>query len=610
MNFFSRTVLVLIFVFLLNSNPGLVSATENNHSILGYKDFLEKLSNDEVAEITEINMQGGTVFLTDKSGNRFSTLSPDVPELLPKLIEKGIVIQVKPEQAFSPQEIFFQLLPLVLIVMAWLTLSSIRKHKKNTGKFASKKFIKFQKGEKLVSFKDVAGISEAKEELQEIVEFLKKPEKFSKLGAVMPKGILFQGPPGTGKTLLARAVAGEAVVPFYSISGSDFVEMFVGVGASRVRDLFSEAKKKAPCIIFIDEIDAVGGRRGTGVASGGQDERGQTLNALLVEMDGFSSESAVIILGATNRPDILDPALLRSGRFDRQINILPPDVKGRLKILKVHARKITMSPNVELGKIAQSTPGFTGAELAALVNEAAIVAIREGKEAVETNHFEIAKDRILMGIERKGLILNENDRKTMAIHEAGHAIVAIFVPETDPISKISIIPRGRALGHTLQLPLTDRHSYSKVFLRSKITIFLGGRAAEEIFYNQQTTGAEDDLHKSVEIANKMVCRWGMNPVIGAVSYSHDQGGFLGEQNSANMYSEETAQTIDREVKKIIDECYAEAITILKRERDFLEHLAEMLLANETLDQEGIEIVHTCIKKKRLDGKKAEERGRS
>jgi len=380
--------------------------------------------------------------------------------------------------------------------------------------------------------------------------------------------------------------------------------MFVGVGASRVRDLFSEAKKHAPCIIFIDEIDAVGGHRGGELATGGQDERGQTLNALLVEMDGFDSDATVILLGATNRPDFLDPALLRSGRFDRQINILPPDVKGRMKILLVHARKIKLANNVDMEKIARSTPGFTGAELAALINEAAIIAVRNGKKAVETNNFEAAIDRILLGIERKGMIITDKDRKTMAIHEAGHAIVAQFVPDSDPISNISIIPRGRALGHTLQLPTSDRHSYSKVFLRSKITIFMGGRVAEELCLHQQTTGAEDDLHQAVEIANNMVCRWGMNQVIGAVSYSHNRGRFLGEQNSSDIFSEETARKIDAEVKKIIDECYNEAAKILKREKDFLYHLADMLLVNESLDHEGVEI-YTCIKKKRLEKKKEE-----
>jgi len=606
MGAFFRTVLVFIAVFLLlPAKTVRVYAIENNPLSLTYKDFLEKLNKDEVAEINEIHMEGGTVYLTDKSGKEFTTFSSDVPGLLPKLIEKNIVLQVKTKPSLTPQKIFFQLLPVFLILFAWLTFRSIRKHKEQNDKFASKKAIKFQKGETPVTFSDVAGIPEAKNELLEIVDFLKKPEKFSAVGAVLPKGILFQGPPGTGKTLLARAVSGEAAVPFYSISGSDFVEMFVGVGASRVRDLFNEAKKNAPCIIFIDEIDAVGGHRSAQNATGGQDERGQTLNALLVEMDGFNSDAAVVLLGATNRPDFLDPALLRAGRFDRQINILPPDIKGRLKILLVHARKIKVSKNVEMEQIARSTPGFTGAELAALVNEAAIIAVRRGKKAVEINDFEIAIDRILLGIERKGMIISDKDRKTMAFHEAGHAIVARFVPETDPISKISIIPRGRALGHTLQLPISDRHSYSKEFLRCKITIFMGGRVAEEICLGQQTTGAEDDLHQAVEIANKMVCRWGMNQVIGAVSYSHNSGRFLGEQDSTNIVSEETARKIDGEVKKIIDECYKDATMILKREKDFLHHLADMLLVNETLDHEEMEIVHTCIKKKRLERQKVE-----
>ncbi len=606
MGVFSLSIRMVIIVFLLSIlHPVEVDAVEGEKASLSYMDFLTKLSNDEIAEITEIRMEGGTLYLTDTSGKQFSTVSADVPGLLPQLIEKQIVLQVKTEPTYTPREIFFQLVPVFLILFAWFTIRNIKKLKKKDDKFASKKAITFQKGETPVTFNDVSGIPEAKEELLEIVDFLRKPDKYSKLGAVIPKGVLFQGPPGTGKTLLARAVAGEAGVPFYSISGSDFVEMFVGVGASRVRDLFSEAKKNAPCIIFIDEIDAVGGHRSADIATGGQDERGQTLNALLVEMDGFSSDAAVILLGATNRPDCLDPALLRSGRFDRQINILPPDVKGRLKILLVHTRKTKLSENVDLEKIARSTPGFTGAELAALVNEAAIIAVREGKASVETNDFEVAVDRILLGIERKGMIISDKERKTMAFHEAGHAIVARFVPETDPIAKISIIPRGRALGHTLQLPLTDRHSYSKEYLRSKIIIFMGGRAAEEICFNQQTTGAEDDLYQAVGLANKMVCRWGMNPVVGAVSYSHNIGRFLGDQDTTNMYSEETARTIDKEVKKIIDECYAEATRILTREKDFLLHLSDMLLVNETLDHEEMEIVHTCVKKKRLE-KKAEK----
>lgn len=606
MGSFFRTFFVLtFFIFVQLQNIVPVHADDDARSTLSYSDFLAKISGDEIAEVTEIRMQGGTIYLTDNLGNKFSTFSPDVPGLLPKLLEKKIIIQAQVEKQHYRTELISVVFSVIIFFIAWFALKKIKdKHKKKSDKFGQGKAIKFQKGGKQFTFKDVAGIPEAKDELREIVEFLQKPEKFNKLGANIPKGILFQGPPGTGKTLLARAVAGEAGVPFYSISGSDFVEMFVGVGASRVRDLFSEAKKNAPCIIFIDEIDAVGGHRGGGGSSAGQEERGQTLNALLVEMDGFSSNETIILLAATNRPDILDPALLRSGRFDRQINILPPDVKGRLKILQVHAKKVTLSHDVELNQIARSTPGFTGAELAALVNEAAIIAGRQGQDSVKTNDFEIARDRILMGIERKGMVISDKDRRTMAFHEAGHAIVAKFVRESDPIHKISIIPRGRALGHTLQLPLADRHAYSKEYLYSKIAIFMGGRAAEEICFNQQTTGAEDDLLQAVEIANKMVCRWGMNPVIGAVSYSRDNGGFLGERRSRNtVYSEETARNIDREVKKILDECYAEATRILNREKDFLSHLAEMLLVNETLDKEEMEIVHTCIQKKRMEAAK-------
>ena len=603
---FFRTVLVIMFFafVLVKSVP--VLAVDDRTATMSYSDFLAKLSHNDIDEITEIRLQGGTVYLIDKQGNRFSTFSPDVPDLIPKLLEKNIIIQAQIEKPSYWMGLVSLVMSLAILFIAWFILKKIRNRKRKS-KFGQEKAIKFQKGGQQVTFKDVAGIPEAKDELREIVEFLKKPKKFNRLGAIMPKGILFQGPPGTGKTLLARAVAGEAGVPFYSISGSDFVEMFVGVGASRVRDLFSEAKKNAPCIIFIDEIDAVGGHRGAGGGSAGQEERGQTLNALLVEMDGFSTSETIILLGATNRPDILDPALLRSGRFDRQINILPPDVKGRLKILQVHIKTIKLSRDVELDQIARSTPGFTGAELAALVNEAAIIAGRQGKTSVQTNDFEVARDRIMMGIERMGMIISDKDRKTMAHHEAGHAIVARFVPESDPLHKISIIPRGRAMGHTLLLPLADRHAYSKEFLHSKITIFMGGRAAEEICFNQQTTGAEDDLHQAVGIANKMVCRWGMNPVIGAVSYSRDNGGFLGEQQSMNMaYSEETARNIDREVKKIIDECYNESIQILKREKDFLDHLAEMLLLNETMDHADMEIVHTCIQKRRKEAAKATE----
>ncbi len=595
---FVRTVFVLVIVAMLAGGVALVSKFEKSLPSVSYDEFLTSLDNDE---IVEVYIKGGTIAFKDTFGREFTTFAPDVPGLMPRLLEKKVKIKGEPDRQSPWWNLVYLTVPVILILLAWYSMLKRQEKDEDEGDFAKKKAVKFKKGAgKPVTFRDVAGIPEVKEELLEIIDFLQKPKKYNRLGAIIPKGILFQGPPGTGKTLLARAVAGEAGVPFYSISGSDFVEMFVGVGASRVRELFAEAKKNSPCIIFIDEIDAVGGHRGASTVTGGQDERGQTLNALLVEMDGFGTDETVIVLAATNRPDILDPALLRPGRFDRQITILPPDVKGRLEILKVHARKVALAENVDLEKIARSTPGFTGAELASLVNEAAIHAGRVGKKSVDESDFEIAKDRILMGVERKGLVISDKDRKTMAYHEAGHAILAKFLPETDPIHKITIIPRGRALGHTQQLPMDDRHAYSKVYLKSRITILLAGRAAEEVVLNQQTTFAEDDFEQAVEIATKMVCRWGMDPLLGPVSYLKADGGFLGDYVSHASLSEETARSIDREVKKIIDECYQEAVKVLERERDFLSYLAEMLLVNETLDSEEMEIIYQCTLKKRRE----------
>ena len=600
---FVRTLIFIVIAAIVGTTIFIVQNAENRVPALSYNDFLEGLDNDE---IVEVKLRGGEIFYTDSFGRQFTSFSPDIPDLVPRLLEKNVIITGDSGERSPLWDLFYIGLPVTLILIVWYSLLHKQQEEDESGKFASEKATNFQKGGKPVTFRDIAGIPEAKDELLEIIDFLQKPKKFGRLGAVIPKGILFQGPPGTGKTLLARAIAGEAGVPFYSISGSDFVEMFVGVGASRVRDLFKEAKKNSPCIIFIDEIDAVGGHRGSGAASGGQDERGQTLNALLVEMDGFGSDETIIILAATNRPDILDPALLRPGRFDRQINILPPDVKGRLQILQVHGRKVELDENVNLDSIARSTPGFTGAELASLVNEAAIIAGREGKKAVGLHDFEAAKDRILMGVERKGMVISDKDRKTMAIHEAGHAILAKFLPKADPIHKITIIPRGKALGHTMQLPMADRHAYSREYLLTRITILMGGRVAEEICLNQQTTGAEDDFHQAVEIASKMVCRWGMNPEIGTVSYVKSEGGFLGEQESHSAFSEETARTIDREVKKIIDGCYGEAKNILEQEQDYLTNLADMLLVNETLDREEMDIVYNCSITKRGEVQQGDE----
>ncbi len=458
-----------------------------------------------------------------------------------------------------------------------------------------------------IRFKDVAGVPEAREELEEVVTFLKNPEKFRSIGAYIPRGLLLQGPPGTGKTLMARAIAGEAGVPFYSFSGSDFVEMFVGVGASRVRDLFTEAKRNAPCIVFIDEIDAVGTIRTSG-STDGTDERGQTLNALLVEMDGFGSTDSILVLGATNRPDILDPALRRPGRFDRQITILPPDVRGRIEILETHSKKVCLADEVNLKDIAHMSSGFTGAELASLVNEAALLAARKGKTEIGKIHFDLARDRLLLGVERKGMVLTEKDKKILAHHEAGHAIVAKMLPESDPIHKITIIPRGRALGQTQQLPLGDRHAYGKRYLMNRISMLLGGRAAEKLIFHEFTTQAENDLVQATEIATNMICKWGMGESLGPQAYAVEDGGFLEGGLSRIAVSNATANQLDKEVKILLTACYNQAIAILEREKYFLKVLSEILLQVETLDSEEFEIIYQCSlsKKAQKYGPKVEE----
>jgi len=434
-----------------------------------------------------------------------------------------------------------------------------------------------------ITFEDVAGIEEAKEELHEIIAFLKDPKKFTRLGGRIPKGVLLMGPPGTGKTLLARAIAGEAGVPFFSISGSDFVEMFVGVGASRVRDLFLQGKKSAPCIIFIDEIDAVGRHRGAGLG-GGHDEREQTLNQLLVEMDGFESNEGVILIAATNRPDVLDPALLRPGRFDRQVVVPRPDVKGREMILTVHAKKVPLSPDVDLAVIARGTPGFSGADLANVVNEAALLAARTDKAAVESIDFDTAKDKVLMGVERRSMVISDEEKKSTAYHEAGHTLVARSIPGTDPVHKVSIIPRGRALGVTMQLPIEDKHSYSRESLLARIAVLMGGRAAEDIIFNTFTTGAGNDIEQATEMARKMVCEWGMSDKMGPLSFGKkDEQIFLGREMSTHKnYSEATAVEIDTEIKKIVSDSYEKALTILRDNINNLHNLSECLMEKENL----------------------------
>jgi len=441
---------------------------------------------------------------------------------------------------------------------------------------------------KKVTFKDVAGVDEAKEELGEIIEFLKEPQRFQKLGGKIPKGVLLMGPPGTGKTLLARAISGEANVPFFSISGSDFVEMFVGVGASRVRDLFEQGKKNAPCIIFIDEIDAVGRHRGAGLG-GGHDEREQTLNQLLVEMDGFESNEGVILIAATNRPDVLDPALLRPGRFDRRVVVPRPDVKGREEILRVHSRKVPLADDVDLAVLARGSPGFSGADLANLVNEAALAAARQSKKLVLMEDFEGAKDKVLMGSERRSLIISEKEKRLTAYHEAGHALVAFSMPHADPVHKVTIIPRGMALGVTQQLPIDDRHNYTRDYLESMLSVMMGGRVAEEMFMSVLTTGAGDDLEKATDMARKMICEWGMSEQLGPLTYGKkEEQIFLGREIAQHQdYSESTAVIIDQEVKREVLQAYERAREVLRENRDALIRVAEALLEYEVLDGDEV-----------------------
>ena len=573
---------------------------ENRLPAMPYSDFVHSL---EQGEVSSIHIRGGKdIVVTDSFGRQFSLFVPDVNAILPKMLEKGIPVTSEP--ASSPFVVNFGsvTLPiLLLLIFGFYVHRKMAASDSKESEFAKKKTsAAIIPGNRRVTFRDVAGVPEVKEELLEVVDFLQRPKKYSKLGATVPKGVLLVGSPGTGKTLLARAIAGEAGVPFFSISGSDFVEMFVGVGASRVRELFAEAKKNSPCIVFIDEIDAVGGHRAGGSSVGGAEERAQTLNALLVEMDGFGGDDTIIILAATNRPDILDPALLRPGRFDRQVNILPPDVKGRQMILEVHARKLVLAEGTDLLEIAKATPGFTGAQLANLVNEAALIAARGGKTNVDARDFDAAKDRMVLGVQRKGQVISDTDRRTMAYHEAGHAILAKNMPQADPLHKITIIPQGRAMGHTQQIPLSDRHAYSQQYLRSRITILFGGRAAEEVVLGQLTTGAEEDIALASEIAEKMVCRWGMSESAGPLAYVKAESGFLGEYGTKSTYSPETARMIDQEVRKLIESCYAEALAVARREEDMLRDLAEILLQVETLDSEEMDIIWSCSEKKRKD----------
>ena len=580
--------LMVIMLFQVFKQP------ERGSASLSYSEFLSMVERGNVAQVT---IQGENLSGISTQGP-FRTYAPRDPELIKLLRSKDVKITAKPEEDSNWVQVFLSWVPMLLLIGVWVFF--MRQMQVGGGKalsFGKSKARLMTDSQEKVTFNDVAGIDEAKEELQEIIEFLRDPRKFTRLGGRIPKGVLLVGAPGTGKTLLARAIAGEAGVPFFSISGSDFVEMFVGVGASRVRDLFLQGKKHAPCIVFIDEIDAVGRHRGAGLG-GGHDEREQTLNQLLVEMDGFESNEGVILISATNRPDVLDPALLRPGRFDRQVVVPVPDVKGREEILRVHVKKTVLGDNADMQTLARGTPGFTGADLENMVNEAALLAARRGKDRVEMNDFEDAKDKVLMGTERRSMIISDEEKKTTAYHESGHTLVAKLLPNTDPIHKVTIIPRGRSLGLTQQLPLDEKHTYPKDFLLNSLCILMGGRAAEEIVLGMQTTGAGNDIERATTLARKMVCDFGMSDSLGPLTFGKkEEQIFLGREISQHRdYSELTAQKIDEEVRRLVTDAYAKTSNLIKDNLEALHQLAGALLEKETLDGKQIEEILVRMRK--------------
>ncbi len=557
---------------------------------VSFSQFMDAVAQGHVQKVTirGEEIKGSYAPAAGKRETAFKTYAPSYPKLVEDLREKGVGIEVTPAKDSSLVSALVMYGPLILLVAIWFVIMRQMQAGGNKAlSFGKSRAKLLTPTQKKVTFKDVAGVEEAKVELQEIIEFLKDPQKFQKLGGKIPKGVLLIGPPGTGKTLLARAVAGEASVPFFTISGSDFVEMFVGVGASRVRDLFEQGKKNAPCIIFIDEIDAVGRHRGAGLG-GGHDEREQTLNALLVEMDGFDTNEGVILVAATNRPDVLDPALLRPGRFDRRVIVDSPDLRGREQILKVHTRQTPLADSVDLSVIARGTPGFSGADLANLVNEAALNAARFNKKKVEMIDFEYAKDKVMMGPERKSMIMTEQEKRNTAYHEGGHALVAAMLPDADPLHKVTIIPRGRALGVTMQLPAEDKYSHTKEYLEATITVMMGGRIAEETFLGHMTTGAGNDIEKATDLARKMVCEWGMSQ-LGPLTFGKVEGEiFLGRDFGRTQdYSEGTANQIDEEVKRIVTAQYHRAQKIITENQKSMHRLARTLLEKEVLDGEEV-----------------------
>ncbi len=580
--------LMMVMLFQMFKHP------DRSNVKISYSDFLNMV---ESGGVNQVIIQGENISGMSGQGP-FRTYAPKDPELIGMLRSKGVAITAKPMEESPWFQVFLSWVPMLLLIGVWIFF--MKQMQAGGGKamsFGKSRARLMTDAQEKVTFEDVAGIDEAKDELGEIVDFLSDPKKFTRLGGRIPKGVLLVGSPGTGKTLLARAIAGEAGVPFFTISGSDFVEMFVGVGASRVRDLFNQGKKNAPCIIFIDEIDAVGRHRGAGLG-GGHDEREQTLNQLLVEMDGFESNEGVILISATNRPDVLDPALLRPGRFDRQVVVPVPDLTGREGILKVHLRKKMVAENLDTSILARGTPGFTGADIENMVNEAALMAARRGKDKIEMADFEDAKDKVLMGTERKSMIISESEKKITAYHESGHTLVARLLPGTDPIHKVTIIPRGRALGLTLQLPTDEKHTYPKEHLLSNIAILMGGRAAEKIVLNTETTGAGNDIERASDLARKMVCSFGMSEELGPLSFGKkDEQIFLGRELSQHRdYGEDTAKKIDEEVRRIVTNAYDDSCQLIKDHLNTIHNMANALLEKETLNNKDIEEIMAGDKK--------------
>ena len=587
---FKNVAIWLVIGIVLMTVFNQFNSRQSAQATMDYSQFLDEVKQGQVAKVV---IQGRTLEATTADGRKITTYAPPDLWMVSDLLKNDVKVVAKPEEEQSfLMNLFVSWFPMLLLIAVWIFfMRQMQGGGRNGGAFSfgKSKARMLDKSANTVTFNDVAGCEEAKEEVAELVEFLRDPTKFQKLGGRIPRGVLMVGSPGTGKTLLARAIAGEAGVPFFSISGSDFVEMFVGVGASRVRDLFEQGKKHAPCIIFIDEIDAVGRLRGAGLG-GGHDEREQTLNQLLVEMDGFDTTEGVILVAATNRPDVLDPALLRPGRFDRQVVVNRPDLKGRSEILKVHTKKVPIAGNVELEKIARGTPGFSGADLENLVNEAALWAARQNKKEVENIDFEMAKDKVMMGAERKSMILTDEEKRITAYHEAGHALMAKLLPGTDPVHKVTIIPRGRALGVTMQLPTDDRHNYSKEFLYNTLAILMGGRVAEELVFQHVTTGAGNDLERATDLARKMVCEWGMSEKLGPLTFGQKEDSvFLGRDFTTKRdVSDQVALEIDLEIKRFVTENHERARRVLTEQMTSLKALAEALLEKEVLDAPEID----------------------